>query len=48
MLIAFVPNVVLVCGLLVLDDWSRVKLTTVNHEGTSDYINANYMPVGAP
>ncbi|XP_038592525.1 receptor-type tyrosine-protein phosphatase H-like isoform X3 [Micropterus salmoides] len=25
-------------------DWCRVKLTTSNSNGTSDYINANYMP----
>lgn len=25
-------------------DWSRVKLTTLNDDRTSDYINANYMP----
>ncbi|XP_071375556.1 receptor-type tyrosine-protein phosphatase H-like isoform X3 [Centroberyx affinis] len=25
-------------------DWSRVKLTSVNHSENSDYINANYMP----
>ncbi|XP_036401503.1 receptor-type tyrosine-protein phosphatase H-like [Megalops cyprinoides] len=25
-------------------DWSRVKLTTINDDYTSDYINANYMP----
>ncbi|KAM7370884.1 hypothetical protein PAMP_010394 [Pampus punctatissimus] len=25
-------------------DWCRVKLSTSNHSGTSDYINASYMP----
>ncbi|XP_041714256.2 receptor-type tyrosine-protein phosphatase H isoform X2 [Coregonus clupeaformis] len=25
-------------------DWCRVKLTTINHDMSSDYINANYMP----
>lgn len=28
------------------DDWCRVKLSTVNPNVTSDYINASYMPVG--
>uniref|UniRef100_A0A4W5RID3 protein-tyrosine-phosphatase n=1 Tax=Hucho hucho TaxID=62062 RepID=A0A4W5RID3_9TELE len=25
-------------------DWCRVKLTTLNHNMSSDYVNANYMP----
>lgn len=31
---------------LIPDDWCRVRLSTLNPNVTSDYINASYMPVG--